>query len=77
MAKSNAPDVITPEQCIAELPEIPLETVDKESDEGLRRAELRQSLLAIAELNHVSETALVQAVIENALGDLPEFDEEP
>ena len=77
MAKSTAPDAITPEQCIAELPEIPLETADKESDDGLRRAELRQSLLAIAELNHVSETALVQAVIENALGELPEFDEEP
>ncbi|MCP4263685.1 MAG: hypothetical protein GY774_40180 [Planctomycetes bacterium] len=66
---------ITPMECLAQLPEIPLDFTTKEGDDGLRRAELRQSVLAIAELNHVSETAIVRAVVKNAIGRLPELEE--
>ena len=66
---------ITPSECLGRLPEIPLNFTSKEGDDGLRRAELRQSVLAITELNHVSETAMVRAVVKNALGRLPELDE--
>ena len=76
MAKSHESELaITPDQCVATLPEIAFDSGGKESDDGLRRAELHQSLLAIAELNHVSETALVQSVVKHALGKLPEFEE--
>ncbi|MCI0487098.1 MAG: hypothetical protein L0229_10915 [Blastocatellia bacterium] len=76
MAKSHDFEfAITPDQCVAALPEIAFDPGDEESDDGLRRAELQQSQLAIAELNHVSETALVQSVVKHALGKLPEFEE--
>jgi hypothetical protein len=66
---------INPDECLATLerPELDAGTLDAE--ESWRRADLRQSLLTIPELNHVSETALVRAVVQNALGHLPTFDE--
>lgn len=67
--------VITPDQCTAMLPEIPLAVSERDADDTLRQAELRQSVLLIAGINHLSETELVRAVVENALGKLPEMDE--
>lgn len=76
MAKSDKHEFpITPSECLARLQEIPLNIADSDSDDGLRRAELRHSVLAIAELNHVTETAMVRAVVINALGKLPDFEE--
>lgn len=66
---------ITPKDCVEMLPEIPLVISERDTDEQLRQAELRQSVLLIAELNHLSETALVRAVVSNALGKLPDMDE--
>jgi hypothetical protein len=63
------------EECLASLPDIPLELDKKGRDDGLERAELSQSLLAVTDLDHVSETALVRTVVEKALGRLPEFEE--
>jgi hypothetical protein len=75
MTKSDKHEFpITPSECLAQLPEIPLNIVENDSDDGLRRAELRHSVLAIADLNHVTETALVRAVVKNALGKLPDFE---
>ena len=76
MAKSNELEsMITPEQCFADLPEIKLDISRKDADDGLRRAELRRSLLAIAEINHVRETEIVQAVVRNTLGKIPDIEE--
>lgn len=40
--------------------------------DDLRRAELRRSVLTIAELTHASQTALVRAAATAALGHAPE-----
>lgn len=66
---------ITPDQCTLMLPEIPLAVSERDADDTLRQAELRQSVLLIAGINHLSETELVRAAVENALGKLPEMDE--
>ena len=66
---------ITPDQCTRMLPEIPLAVSERDADDTLRQAELRQSVLLIAGVNHLTETELVRAVVENALGKLPEMDE--
>lgn len=73
MVKQSAP-IVTPEECLDKLPELPLDLSERESDDNLRRAELRSSLLAVADLNQVSETEMVKAVVKNALGKLPEFE---
>ncbi len=76
MAKSKKHDFpIKPAECLAWLSEPPLNFSEKDQDDDLRRAELRNSVLAIAGLNHVTETAMVRAVVKNALGKLPEFEE--
>jgi len=76
MAKSDQGGfAITPSECLALLPEIPLDRSTEDSDDDLHRAELRHSVTAIAELNHVSETAMVRAAVKNALGRLPELEE--
>ncbi len=66
---------ITPSECLGQLPELSLDTTDEDADDSLRRAELRRSVLAIAKLNHVSETAMVRAAVSNALGRLPDLNE--
>jgi len=66
---------ITPFDCITRLPEIPLDRSDEETDDSSRRAELRRSILPIAELNHVTETKCVRDVVVNALGKLPSLED--
>lgn len=66
---------ITPSECLDRLPEPSLETSEDESGDELRRAELRRSVLAIAGLNHVSETAMVRNAVSNALGRVPGLDD--
>ena len=76
MAKAEKREFpVTPTDCLAQLPEISLGDTAWEDDLELRRAELRHSVLAIAELNPVSEAAMVRAVVKNALGRLPELEE--
>jgi len=76
MAKAKKHEFsITPSKCLAQLPEIPLDFSGKDTEDDFRRAELRHSVLDIAGLNHVTETAMVRTVVKNALGRLPEFEE--
>lgn len=76
MAKSKQHDVlITPAECLAWLSEPLLDFSEKDQENDLRPVELCHSVLAIAGLNHVTETAMVRAVVKNALGKLPEFEE--
>ena len=53
---------ITPSECLGQLPELSLDTTDEDADDGLRRAELRRSILAIAELNHEAHCPQCQCV---------------
>ncbi|MEU7481151.1 hypothetical protein AB0A63_34595 [Lentzea sp. NPDC042327] len=56
---------ISPADCLDELPEPELEFTDEAMGDSMRRIELRRSILAIAELDHPAETALVTAVAKN------------
>jgi hypothetical protein len=76
MAKSKKHGIcISPPECLAWLSEPSLNFSDKDKEDDLRRAELRHSVLAIAGLDHVTETAMVRAAVKNVLGKLPEFEE--
>jgi len=70
MTRPRTPE-LTPADCLRRLPEPTLEITGSAQGDDLRRIELRRSTLAIAELDHISETALVRAVVTNALGDVP------
>ncbi|RJQ75386.1 hypothetical protein D5S17_21080 [Pseudonocardiaceae bacterium YIM PH 21723] len=48
---------------LGELPEPELTLPEDAMGDVLRRIELRRSILAIAELDHAAETALVNAVV--------------
>ena len=67
----NDNTVITPDDCLELLTPLTLDNPTEESGDLFRRADLRQSILNIADLNHVTESALVREVIKNALGELP------
>jgi hypothetical protein len=68
-------EVLSPADCIAQLPELPLVSRVDSADSTWHQAELRRSLLVIADLNHVAETELVRAVVRNTLGRVPDLDE--
>ena len=60
---SGTSQPLTPAACLRRLP---VPTLDIDEDNPLndpRHIELRRSILAIAELDHVSEITLVQAVV--------------
>jgi hypothetical protein len=69
---SPAPRNLTPAACLDLLPEPTLGDVDATHNSDLFRVDLRRAVRAIAELDHVSETALVRAVVTAVLGDVPE-----
>jgi hypothetical protein len=52
-------------EALNELPEPKLEFADDAMGDTMRRIELRRSILAIAKLDHATETALVNAVATN------------
>ncbi|MGW6929855.1 hypothetical protein ACWGE0_07270 [Lentzea sp. NPDC054927] len=54
---------VSPADLLGELPEPELEFSDDAAGDTMRRIELRRSILAIAELDHATETALVTAVV--------------
>ncbi|MGA3371741.1 MAG: hypothetical protein ABSC48_08280 [Terracidiphilus sp.] len=72
--KRNAP-AITPSEALESLPRIEFNPGDVSEDRELGRAELLQSVLAIAQIDHVAESKLVREVVRNALGKLPEIEE--
>jgi hypothetical protein len=66
---------ISPTESLDSLPKLVFEPERTDQESDLRRAELLQSVLAIAGMNHVSESQLVRAVVKNALGRVPEIGE--
>jgi hypothetical protein len=64
---------ITPLESLDSLPKIEFEPERSEEESDFRRAELLQSVLAIAQLDHVSESQLVRDAVRNALGRIPEI----
>jgi hypothetical protein len=66
---------LTPAECVGRLPEPTLDSPGELPTEELRSIELRHSILAIAELNHVNETALVRAVVMNLRDEIPTIEE--
>ena len=55
--------MLTPADCLAWLPEPELEITTSAQDD-VRHADLRHSILAIAELDHATETALVHRALD-------------
>ncbi len=71
MAHSGKNDfAIGPEEVLGRLSEIPFDASQAEEDDRLRRAELLHSVLAIAGLDHESESAMARQAVKNALGKL-------
>jgi hypothetical protein len=66
---------LTPAECLRKLPDPALDISGEPAGEQLRRVELRRSVLTIAELNHVSETKLVRAVVESTRDEAPDSEE--
>ena len=62
---------ITPAESLDSLPKLPFEPERPEEQSEFRRAELLQSVLAIARMDHVTESRLVRDVVRNALGRDP------
>lgn len=76
MAKDNRRSAaITPEESLESLPKLVFEPEREERESDLRRAELLQSALLIAGIDHVAESKLVRAAVKNALGQVPEIGE--
>ncbi|ONI77967.1 hypothetical protein ALI144C_31710 [Actinosynnema sp. ALI-1.44] len=72
---SPAPRAMTPADCLDMLPEPTLGDVDATHNGDLFRVDLRRAVRAIAELDHVTESALVRAVVTAVLGEVPESDD--
>jgi len=66
---------ITPEESLASLPQIKFEPGSPGEESGFRRAELLQSVLLIAGMDHATEAQFVRDVVRNALGRVPEIGE--
>jgi hypothetical protein len=71
MAKTLMKNAISPEDCLKQLKQLELDLPAEDEKTGFRSAELRNSVLLIAELDHVSETTIIQKAVKNALGKLP------
>ncbi len=66
---------ITPSDALGKLPQIEFDPGQSAEDRELGRAELLQSVLAIAQLDHVTESQAVRGAVRNALGKIPEIEE--
>lgn len=65
----------TPAESLDSLPKLVFDPQAAGDDQEFRRAELLQSVLAIARVDHVAESALVREVVKNALGHVPEIED--
>ena len=63
--------ILTPDEALGRLPQIPFAPSHAEADDPLRKTELMQAVLNIAKLDHVSESELVRRAVKNAIGTLP------
>jgi hypothetical protein len=66
---------ITPAAALETLPRIEFDPGQASEDRELGRAELLQSVLAIAQVDHVAESQIVRDAVRNALGKVPEIGE--
>jgi hypothetical protein len=66
--------VFTPAAALDSLPEIEFNPQRGNEEEEFRRAELLQSVLAIARVDHVSESELVREVVQTSLGHVPDIE---
>ena len=64
-------DLMSPTECLQQLPTLTPEPFEVSEEDGLRRSELRNSLRGITKINHVSEAMLVRSLVEKVLGRLP------
>jgi hypothetical protein len=65
---------LTPADCLRTLSVPKLDVAALTPGDELRGAELRKAVLQIAQLNHVSETALVRATVVNVRGAVPSLE---
>lgn len=76
MAKDNTQKAaITPAESLDSLKKLEYKPEQAKEESDLRRAELLQSVLLIAGVDHVSESKLVREAVRNALGRVPEIGE--
>jgi hypothetical protein len=68
-------EAITPAESLDSLPKLVFEPEREDQESDFRRAELLQSALLIAGVDHVAESQLVREVVKNALGRVPEIEE--
>ncbi|MGW2625375.1 hypothetical protein [Micromonospora taraxaci] len=62
---------LTPADCLRTLPDPTFDIAALTPGDELRGAELRRSVLTIAQLDHVSETAQVREVVVRVRGAVP------
>lgn len=72
MTRDRREGAITPKQALKSLPKIAFDPAEARDEQELKRADLLQSILAITELDHITESELVRRVVRNALGHVPE-----
>lgn len=65
----------TPSESLDSLPKLVFDPGAADGEQEFRQAELLQSVLAIARVNHVSESELVRGVVKTALGKVPTIEE--
>jgi hypothetical protein len=72
MPKEQA-EAITPAESLSSLPKLVFEPEKTEEESEFRRAELLQSVLTIARIDHIAESQLVREAVKNALGKVPDI----
>jgi hypothetical protein len=66
---------LTPAQSLDSLARLAFDPEAARDERDFRQAELLQSVLAIARVDHVFESELVRDVVKAALGHVPEVEE--
>jgi hypothetical protein len=72
--KDRKQAALTPAQALDSLPKLEFDARRSGDEQELQRAELLQSVLAIAQVDHLAESRLVRSVVRNAGIHLPEDD---
>jgi hypothetical protein len=65
----------TPADSLDSLPRLSFNPQTTSEEHDFRQAELLQSVLAIARVDHVFESKIVREVVKAAIGQVPEIDE--
>lgn len=66
---------LTPADCLRALPDPELDLAAASPGDELRGAELRRAVLQVAQLDHVSETTQVRAVVVRVRDQVPRVGE--